>query len=79
MQLTHVHNSYTDVELKAEEGERKIARLEKELDEQETKYEELLEKYNNSKSELEDLARQFDELQTFISLTCSLLNGSKIQ
>jgi tropomyosin len=48
--------------LKAEEAERKVQKLENELVEKEQHYEDLLEKYNSAKAELDDLARQFEEL-----------------
>lgn len=53
---------FTEADLKAEEAERKITKLERELQEKEEKYEELLEKYNASKAELDELARQFEDL-----------------
>ena len=56
------HNSYNKAEVKAEEADRKVVQLETELADKEQYYEELLEKYNGAKSELDELARQFDEL-----------------
>lgn len=60
--MSHIHISYNKAEVKAEEADRKVVKLEAELAEKEQYYEELLEKYNGAKSELDELARQFDEL-----------------
>lgn len=60
--MSHIHISYNKAEVKAEEADRKVVQLEAELAEKEQYYEELLEKYNGAKSELDELARQFDEL-----------------
>lgn len=60
---THVlFFSYTEADLKAEEAERKVIKLEKELAEMEEKYEQLDEQHKASKAELDELARQFDDL-----------------
>jgi tropomyosin len=48
--------------LRAEEAERKVQKLEQELLDKEQGYEELTEKYNNAKNELDELARQMDDL-----------------
>jgi tropomyosin len=48
--------------LKAEESERKNAKLEQDLAEKEKQYEELLEKFNAAKNELDELSRQFEDL-----------------
>lgn len=53
---------FEDADLKAEEATRKITKLESELADQEEKYDELFEKHKASKAELEELARQFDDL-----------------
>lgn len=47
--------------MKAEDADRKIATLEKELNEQEEKYEDLVEKHKAAKAEMDELARQFDD------------------
>ncbi|GAN04795.1 kinesin family member C1 [Mucor ambiguus] len=60
--LQTVSADYNKAELKAEDADRKVVQLETELAEKEQYYEELLEKYNGAKSELDELARQFDEL-----------------
>lgn len=53
--------SFTEADLKAEDAERKIVNLEKELNEQEEKYEDLVEKHKAAKAEMDELARQFDD------------------
>jgi chromosome segregation ATPase len=48
--------------LRAEEAEKKVQVLEQEMADKEQLNEDLQEKFNSIKSELDDLARQFDEL-----------------
>jgi chromosome segregation ATPase len=48
--------------MKAEEAERKVAKLEQELVEAEEKYEQLDQLHKTTKQELDELARQFDDL-----------------
>ncbi|KAI9475882.1 MAG: hypothetical protein EXX96DRAFT_486591 [Benjaminiella poitrasii] len=60
--LQSCSSDYNTAELKAEDAERTVQKLELELVEKEQYNEELLEKYNGVKSELDELARQFDEL-----------------
>lgn len=59
--LTYYHSS-NDADLRAEEAERKVQQLEQELADKEQLYEELTEKYNGAKNELDELARQFEDL-----------------
>ncbi|KAL0073428.1 hypothetical protein J3Q64DRAFT_1733001 [Phycomyces blakesleeanus] len=60
--LAKVTTSYNDSKAYEENAERKVTALELESQDKEEKYESLLEKYNASKAELDELARQFDEL-----------------
>ena len=53
---------FNEADLKAEDAERKVTSLENELGEKEQLHEELEEKYKTAKAELDELARQFDEL-----------------
>lgn len=53
---------YNEADLKAEEAERTVQKLEQELIDKEQHYEDILEKYTGAKAELDELARQFDEL-----------------
>lgn len=62
MNIVLIQISYNEADLKAENAERQVQMLEQELIDKEQHYEELLEKYNGAKSELDELARQFDEL-----------------
>jgi hypothetical protein len=55
-------NSFNEADLKAEDNERKNAKLEQDLAEKEKQYEEIVEKFNASKAELEELSRQFEDL-----------------
>lgn len=48
--------------MKLEEADRKVTKLETELGDKEEKYEELLKKHDAAKSELDELARQFEDL-----------------
>jgi tropomyosin len=57
-----LRDSFNEADLKAEENERKNAKLEQDLAEKEKQYEELVEKFNASKAELEELSRQFEDL-----------------
>lgn len=59
---TQGHSRFNEADLKAEENERKVNSLEAEIAEKEQLHEELLEKYNTAKAELDELGRQFDEL-----------------
>ncbi|KAI8983528.1 hypothetical protein BDB01DRAFT_760506 [Pilobolus umbonatus] len=61
-QLRTISASYNDADDKAEQAERKVQQLENELIQKEQHYEDLLEKYNSAKADLDELARQFDEL-----------------
>jgi tropomyosin len=49
-------------DLKAEEAEKRVQDLEKELAEKEQLHEELGEKYKSMKNELDELTRQFEEM-----------------
>ncbi|KAI8066136.1 hypothetical protein BDF21DRAFT_346071 [Thamnidium elegans] len=60
LQLTSA--KYNEADLKAEEAERTVQKLEQELIDKEQHYEDILEKYTGAKAELDELARQFDEL-----------------
>ncbi|ORE10189.1 DUF221-domain-containing protein [Rhizopus microsporus var. microsporus] len=60
--LQTTSTDYNKADLRAEEAERKVQKLEQELLDKEQGYEELTEKYNNAKNELDELARQMDDL-----------------
>lgn len=53
---------YNEADLKAEEAEKRVQKLEQELADKEQYNEELQEKYRGIKSELDELSRQFEEL-----------------
>lgn len=53
---------FNEADLRAEEAERKVTSLENEIAEKEQLHEELQEKYKAAKTELDELARQFDDL-----------------
>ena len=59
---------YNEADLKAEEAEKRVQKLEQELADKEQYNEELQEKYRGIKSELDELSRQFEELSTYVSL-----------
>lgn len=61
-QLQTNSTNSNDADLRAEEAERKVQNLEQELADKEQLYEELLEKSNSAKNELDELARQFEDL-----------------
>lgn len=54
--------SYNEAEQKAESADHKVQALENELAEKEQLHEELLEKYSGVQTELDELARQFEDL-----------------
>ncbi|ORE22507.1 DUF221-domain-containing protein [Rhizopus microsporus] len=60
--LQTTSTDYNKADLRAEEAERKVQKLEQELLDKEQGYEELTEKYNSAKNELDELARQMDDL-----------------
>lgn len=62
MLIVYINNRFNEADLKAEEAERNVSNLEQELSEKEQLHEELQEKYKTAKAELDELARQFDEL-----------------
>ena len=53
---------FHEADLKAEEEEKKVARLEQELVDVEEKHEQLKELAKTTQAELDELTRQFDEL-----------------
>ncbi|KAL0083953.1 hypothetical protein J3Q64DRAFT_1638529, partial [Phycomyces blakesleeanus] len=60
--LTETSSNYNKADLDAVNNEKKVAALEAELIEKEQKFEELTEKYKATKAELEEFARQFDDM-----------------